>query len=96
MGVKHYYVYIMANDRPTLYVGVTNNLGRRVFEHKHKLIEGFTKQYNLNKLIYYEVFTDIDVSIQSEKQLKHWNRIWKLRLVMKLNPTLKDLSDKLM
>jgi putative endonuclease len=96
MGVKHYYVYIMANDRPTLYVGVTNNLGRRVFEHKHKLIEGFTKQYNLNKLIYYEVFTDIDVAIQREKQLKHWNRIWKLRLVMKLNPTLKDLSDKLM
>ncbi|MEK7533409.1 MAG: GIY-YIG nuclease family protein [Patescibacteria group bacterium] len=95
MSVRHYYVYIMANNRPTLYVGVTNNLGRRVFEHTHELFDGFTKQYKLTKLVYYEVFTDIALAITREKQLKHWNRIWKMRLITKINPTLSDISDKL-
>lgn len=86
----------MANNRPTLYVGVTNNLGRRVFEHKHKFADGFTKQYKLTKLVYYEMFTDIAEAIRREKQLKHWNRTWKLRLITKINPILKDLYDTLM
>lgn len=95
MRVRHYYVYIMANNRPTLYIGVTNNLVRRIFEHKHKMVEGFTKQYNLTKLVYYEAYTDITIAIEREKQLKHWNRTWKLRLICSLNPTLRDLYDSL-
>ncbi len=95
MRLRHYFVYIMANNRPTLYVGVTNDLGRRYVEHRYKFIEGFTKKYGLTKLIYYEVFTDIQEAIKREKQLKRWNRTWKLTLIRQMNPTFTDLYDKI-
>lgn len=95
MRLRHYFVYIMANNRPTLYVGVTNHLGRRSVEHKYKFMEGFTKKYNLTKLVYYEIFTDIQEAIKREKQLKHWNRSWKLRLIRQMNPKFEDLYDKM-
>ena len=92
---KQYFVYIVADSRPTLYVGVTNNLLRRVYEHRQGLVEGFTKQYCLHKLIYYEIFNDVSHAIEREKQIKHWNRSWKLNLIKKLNPTFSDLYDTL-
>ena len=89
------YIYIMANDRPTLYIGVTSDLVKRVYEHKEELTGGFTKKYGLKKLIYFEVFDDIRDAIQREKQLKHWNREWKLQLIIKTNPGLKDLYPEI-
>lgn len=88
---SNYYVYIMGSSRPTLYIGVTNNLVRRAFEHKQGLIEGFTKKYHLNKLLYFEVFESINDAIRREKQLKHWERKWKLELIDKMNPAYQDL-----
>ncbi len=93
--VRHYYVYIMANNRPTLYVGITNSIERRSVEHKYKLIDGFTEKYNLSKLVYYEHFADVKEAIEREKQLKHWNRAWKLKLIQTMNPKFEDLYDKL-
>lgn len=81
----------MGNDRPTLYIGVTNNLIRRVYEHKQGFVEGFTKQYSLKKLLYFEEYQDVQDALSREKQLKHWNREWKLQLIEKINPELKDL-----
>ena len=72
--MKAYYVYIVGNFRPTLYIGVTADLIRRVYEHKHDLVEGFTKRYGLHKLLYFETFSNIEDAIAREKQLKHWNR----------------------
>lgn len=89
--MKQYYVYIMANDRPTLYVGVTNNLYRRAFEHKQRL-DGFTARYHVDKLVYFEEANDVEVAIRREKRLKHWNRQWKLDLIQAVNPTMRDLS----
>ena len=92
----NYFVYILASKRNgTLYIGVTNNLIRRVFEHKNGLIEGFTKKNNLNNLVYYDVTTDINGALQREKQLKKWNRRWKLNLIESENPEWKDLSGDL-
>lgn len=88
---KSYYVYIIANNRPTLYIGVTNDLIRRAYEHKQGKIEGFTSRYKLTKLIYYEQFNDIEEALYREKQLKHWNREWKLELIRKENPTFRDI-----
>ena len=93
--MRNYCVYIMGNDRPTLYIGVTNNLIRRVYEHKHGLVEGFTKKYGLEKLLYFEVFDQIADAILREKQLKHWNREWKLNLIKVKNPTMKDLYSEI-
>ncbi len=93
--LRHYYVYIMANNRPTLYVGVTNSIERRSVQHKYKFIDGFTKKYNLSKLVYFEHYTDVKEAIKREKQLKHWNRSWKLNLIQKMNPAFEDLYDKL-
>jgi putative endonuclease len=93
MGMsKQYYVYIMTNRSGTLYVGVTNNLERRVYEHKTKQIEGFTKKYHLTKLAYYEAGADIREAIAREKQLKGWGRSKKLALIGSLNPKWDDLS----
>ena len=86
----------MANNRPTLYVGVTNHLGRRYTEHKYEFINGFTSKYKLEKLVYFEDFTDIKEAIKREKQLKRWNRNWKLALIQKFNPKFEDLYDKIM
>ncbi len=83
----------MTNRSKTLYIGVTNDLWRRVYEHKNKLIEGFTKKYNLNKLVYYEIHNEINRGILREKQLKGWSRIKKIKLIESQNPFWLDLSD---
>jgi len=91
---KQYYVYILTNKSDNvLYVGVTNDLIHRIFEHKTKLVEGFTKKYNLQKLVYYEATNDIESAINREKQLKNWHRGWKMNLIDQFNPDWKDLSD---
>ena len=91
---KTYYVYILASKRNgTLYIGVTNNLGRRVYEHKNKLMKGFTKKYGVSLLVYYEEHREINSAIQREKQLKKWNRKWKLKLIEKYNREWRDLYD---
>ena len=90
--MKQYFVYIMRNKSGTLYIGVTNNLKRRVYEHRHKLIPGFTSRYRLNKLIYFETTSDIRAAISREKQLKGWTRQKKLDLVRDTNPGMEDLS----
>jgi len=92
--MQSYYVYIMASQKNgTLYIGVTNDLRRRADEHKNGLIPGFTQQYHIHLLVYYEEYTDIKIAIQREKQLKKWKRMWKLRLIEEVNPGWKDLSD---
>ena len=93
MGFERTYcVYILASKRNgTLYIGITNNLARRVYEHKEKLVKGFTQRYNVSMLVYYEVHGDVRAAIQREKQLKKWNRSWKLRLIEKYNPEWIDL-----
>jgi len=91
--MKTYYVYILASKRNgTLYVGITNNLTRRVFEHKSGLIERFTKKYSIDKLVYFESTADVNEAILREKRLKKWNRQWKIDLIKKLNPDWRDLS----
>jgi len=84
----------MTNYSKTLYIGVTNNLERRVYEHKNKLINGFTKKYNLTKLVYYEVFNNIEDAIHREKQLKNWHRPWKINLIESSNKDWRDLSTE--
>ncbi len=92
---KNYYVYILASKQNgTLYIGVTNNLERRMYRHKNKLIEGFTKKYCVDKLVHFEMTNDIIGAIKREKQLKKWNRKWKLELIEKENPKWKDLSEE--
>ena len=93
MTMKHYYVYIMTNRSRTLYTGVTNNLTRRVFEHKHHLIDGFTKKYNITKLVYYEETNDVREAIAREKQIKGWLRKKKIALIEAMNPEWEDLSE---
>jgi putative endonuclease len=90
--MNEYYIYIMANRSRTLYTGVTNNLERRVFEHKKKLIEGFTKKYNLTRLVYYETTNDIHAALEREKQIKGWLRSKKIDLIESINPNWDDLS----
>jgi putative endonuclease len=91
--MKDYYVYIMASQRNgTLYIGVTNDIIRRVAEHKQGLIEGFTKEYHVHLLVHLEWFGDIRDAIKREKQLKKWNRQWKIELIEKNNPHWIDLS----
>jgi putative endonuclease len=91
-SMKNYYVYILSNEARTLYIGVTNNLERRLYEHKNKLTRSFTKKYNLTKLVYYETYTDIRNAISREKQLKGWLRIKKITLIEEDNPGWDDLS----
>ena len=87
-----FYVYIICSQQNgTLYIGVTNDLTRRMYEHKNKLILGFTAKYSVNRLVYYEEFESIADAIRREKQLKNWKRIWKLQLIEQVNPTWKDL-----
>jgi putative endonuclease len=90
--MRSYFVYILANKKyGTIYIGVTNNLLRRVYEHKKKIIKGFTSRYGIDKLVYAEETSDIYSALLREKQLKKWNREWKLELIHKMNPEWKDL-----
>ena len=90
--MKSYYVYIMTNKSKTLYTGVTNNLERRVYEHKNKLVAGFTNKYNITKLVYYEETNDVHLALVREKQIKGWLRSKKIVLIESENPEWKDLS----
>ena len=91
---KQYYIYILTNkSNKVLYVGMTNDLTRRIYEHKDKLVEGFTKKYNLTKLVYYEITTDVESALCREKQLKNWHRDWKVNLINKFNHKWDDLSE---
>jgi putative endonuclease len=91
-----YFVYILASRRNgTLYVGVTNDLVRRIGEHKSKLVPGFTRKYAVDKLVYFEEFASILEARARERALKRWDRAWKLALIEKLNPQWRDLSDEL-
>jgi putative endonuclease len=90
---KTYYVYITTNiSNAVLYIGVTNNLPRRIYEHKNGLMEGFSKKYKTNKLVYYETMNDINSAIAREKQLKNWHREWKMNLVRSKNPGFVELN----
>ena len=79
-------------NNTTFYIGVTSNLQKRIWEHKNKVVEGFTKKYNINKLVYYEITDSVESAIIREKQLKNWHREWKLNLIKDNNPEFKDLS----
>lgn len=90
------YVYILSSQKNgTLYVGVTSELIKRVYEHKTKIFKGFTSDYNVTQLVYYEIHSDITEAILREKRIKKWNRAWKLRLIEKDNPHWKDLYETL-
>ncbi|WP_371378308.1 GIY-YIG nuclease family protein [Thalassotalea aquiviva] len=89
-------IYIISNEsNNVIYVGVTSNLLQRIFQHKQKLTEGFSKRYNLEKLVYFELFDDMDSAIYREKRLKRWQRSWKERLIKRVNPEWKDLYQEL-
>jgi putative endonuclease len=91
-----YYVYILCSQtNGTLYIGVTNDLYRRVYEHKNKLVKGFTEKYGVKKLVYVETYKDIRDAIQREKCLKKWNRSWKLKFIAQVKPEWKDLYESL-
>ncbi len=93
MARKTYFVYILTNESKMLYTGVTSNLERRVYEHKRKLIAGFTKRYNLHRLVYHEQFGDVLLAIAREKEIKGWTRARKLLLIKSCNPKWRDLAD---
>jgi putative endonuclease len=92
-----YFVYILASQRHgTLYVGVTNNLVRRIHEHREKLIEGFTPQYNVTRLVWFDQTDSVEEAITHEKKLKRWRREWKMALIEKTNPAWDDLYDRIL
>ena len=91
---KTYAVYILTNyNQTTFYIGVTGNLQKRIWEHKNKVVEGFTKKYNVDRLVYYELTEDVESALNREKQLKRWHRQWKINLIKGINPEFKDLSE---
>ena len=90
---RSYFVYLMSNESRMLYVGVTNDIHKRVFQHKSKLIPGFTQKYNLYKLVYFEEFDDIRAAIARERQIKGWLRSKKVALITSINPQWKDLAE---
>jgi len=94
--MAEYYIYILAS-RPggAIYVGVTNDLIRRVYDHKSGTVDGFTKRYDVNKLVYYEQYGDIRDALQREKNMKHWPRAWKTRLIAQQNPSWRDLYEEI-
>ena len=93
---KQFYVYILASQRNgTLYTGMTSDLVRRVWQHRNGEVEGFTKQYGVKRLVYYEIHQSAESAITREKQIKKWRRMWKLRIVEKNNPYWNDLYDKI-
>ena len=92
MGARSYYVYVLSSRiGGTLYIGVTNDLVRRVGEHRLELMKAFTKKYDVHRLVYFEQFDDIENAIRREKRLKKWNRSWKVRLIEEVNPNWDDL-----
>ncbi|MBW8012593.1 MAG: GIY-YIG nuclease family protein [Chloroflexi bacterium] len=91
--MKTFYVYIMASKTGTLYTGMTNNLQKRIFQHKNKTIEGFTQKYSVTRLVYFEETNDVKTAITREKQIKSWRRSKKLDLIKSSNSTWEDLSD---
>jgi putative endonuclease len=91
--MKHYYVYLMTSPTGTLYTGITNDLKRRVYQHKHKLIEGFTQKYHITRLVYYEETSDVHTALAREKQIKGWVRRKKIALIESVNPKWQDLSE---
>jgi len=96
MNEKVYCVYMMANKKDgTLYIGVSSNLARRIYEHKNGLADGFTKKYHLQRLVYYELYNDPTGAILREKQMKKWYRRWKIELIEKINPEWKDLYSEI-
>ena len=94
--MKTYYLYILASKKNgTLYTGVTNNLVKRVYEHKENLVPGFTRKYKVHRIVYYEQFSDIYSAIAREKRIKKWKRQWKINLIESTNPDWQDLYDRL-
>ena len=92
-NVHQYYIYILTNHKNgTLYIGMSNDLERRVFEHKNKLIKGFTKKYGLNRLVYFEIYQYVNDAILREKRIKKWKRQWKIELIEEENPEWDDLA----
>ena len=91
--MKNYYVYIMTSQTGTLYTGVTSDLRKRIYQHKNKLVEGFTKKYDITRLAYYEETSDIKTSLNREKEIKGWRRSKKIALIESINPTWKDLAQ---
>lgn len=94
--MKQYYVYILASaKRGTLYIGMTSDLQKRIYQHKNELVEGFTKKYGVNRLVYFEETQDVMSAIEREKRMKKWNRQWKIELIESNNPEWRDLSEDL-
>jgi putative endonuclease len=94
--MKNYYVYILfSSPKGVLYVGVTNNLVKRIYEHRQRVVEGFTKKYKVTKLAYYEIYDSIELAISCEKLFKKWNRDWKIQLIERSNPQWKDLYGEI-
>ncbi len=94
MSEKYYYVYVLANKpRGTTYVGVTSNLVERVWQHKQEQVDGFTKRYGLKSLVWFEQHEDVQEAILREKQIKNWNRLWKIELIESGNPEWNDLYE---
>ena len=95
MLTKRYFVYILASHSRVIYIGMTNNLQRRVAQHQQKLVEGFTQKYNVTRLVHYEMTEDVHAALAREKQIKSWRRSKKVALIESMNPAWKDLSDEL-
>ena len=94
-GDRTYWIYLMTNEpRGVLYVGMTSDLARRAFEHRERLLEGFTKRYHLDRLVYFEAHCEAAVAAQRERAMKRWRRDWKIELVERFNPTWADLFDR--
>ena len=93
---KSYFVYTLTNfEETTFYIGVTSNLQKRIWEHKNKVVEGFTEKYNVDRLVYYEQTEDVETALNREKQLKRWHRQWKINLIKEFNPEMKDLFESI-
>lgn len=95
--MKSYFVYILTNKLNTVfYIGVTNDLVKRIYEHKHELVKGFSTKYKLHQLVYFEQFENVENALNREKQLKNWHRDWKINLIKQINPEFKDLYESLL
>ena len=93
---KSYFVYILTNfEETTFYIGVTSNLQKRIWEHKNKIVEGFTEKYNVDRLVYFEQAKEVETALNREKQLKRWHRQWKINLIKEFNPEMKDLFESI-